>query len=65
MEVLGHNCDSASMDGAEISVFEKSNKVSFSSFLKSEDGLRLEADIVFHFHSDISDKSLEGKLSDE
>jgi len=53
------------MDGAEVSVFKESDKVSFSSFLKSEDGLRLEADIVFHFHSDISDKSLERKFSDE
>jgi len=65
MEILGHDSDSTSMDGTKVGVFEKSDEVSFSSFLKSEDGLGLETDIIFHFHGDISDKSLEGELSDE
>ena len=65
MEILGHDSDSTSMDGTKVGVFEKSDEVSFSSFLKSEDGLGLETDIIFHFHGDISDKSLEGEFSDE
>jgi hypothetical protein len=38
LEILAHNGDSLVVEGAKVSVFEESNKVSFSSLLKSEDG---------------------------
>ena len=53
------------MNGAKIGVFEESNKVSLSCFLKGEDSLGLEADVILHFHSNISNKSLEGEFSDQ
>lgn len=65
VEILSHNSNSSSVDGAEVGVFEQTNEVSFSGFLEGEDSLGLESDIVLHFHSNISDESLEGKLSDK
>jgi len=53
------------MDSAEVSVFEKSNKVSFGGFLEGKNGLGLESDVLLVFHGNVSDESLERKLSDQ
>jgi len=53
------------VDGAEIGVFEKSNEVGFSGFLKSEDSGALESEFLLEFVGNFSDKSLEWELSDE
>ena len=53
------------MDRTQVGIFEKTNKVSLSSFLKSEDGRSLETKIGLEILSDLTDETLEGKLADE
>jgi hypothetical protein len=53
------------VDSAQVSVLEKSNKVSLSSFLKSEDSSRLETKISLKVLGDLTYKTLEGSLADE
>ena len=53
------------MDGAEVGVFEESNEVSLGGFLEGEDGGALESEVVLELRGDLTDESLEGKLSDE
>jgi len=53
------------VDGAQVGIFEETNQVSFSSFLKSQDSGRLESQVSLVVMSDFSDESLERKLSDE
>jgi len=65
VQISGHDSNSLGVDGAQVGIFEQTDKVSFSSFLKGQDGLGLESDVLLVFHSDISDESLERKLSDE
>ena len=37
LDILWLDGDTLSMDGSQVGVFEKTNKVSFSRFLKSQD----------------------------
>ena len=53
------------MDGAQVGIFEKTDQISFSSFLESQDSRALESQISLVVMSDFSDESLERKLSDE
>lgn len=65
LKILGHDGDSLGMDGTKVGVFEKRNQVSFSRLLEGQNSLTLESDFLFPFLSDLSDHSLEGKLSDQ
>ena len=65
LEVTGHDGDSLGVDGAEVSVFEKRDEVSLSSFLESKHSGALESKFLLELMSDLTNKSLEGKLSDE
>ena len=65
LEVLWHDGDSLGVDGAEVGVFEESNEVGLGGFLEGEDGGRLESEVVLELRGDLTDESLEGKLSDE
>jgi hypothetical protein len=58
LNVLGHDGDTLGMNGAEVGVFEQSNQVSFASLLESEDGGRLEAQVVLEVLSNFSDETL-------
>ncbi len=53
------------MNSTQVSVLKQSNHVCFGSLLNSEDSLRLESQITLVLLSDLTDKSLEGELSDE
>ena len=53
------------MDGAQVSILEKTNKVGLSSLLKGKDGRSLESKVGLEVLGDLSDKSLEWKLSDQ
>jgi hypothetical protein len=64
LDVLRHNSDSLCVDSAKVGIFEETNKVGLSCFLKSKDGLALESEITLVLLSDFSDESLEGKFSD-
>ena len=53
------------MNGAQVGVFEKTDKVCFGGFLESKDGTSLETKIGLEILSDLSDQTLEGKFADE
>ena len=59
VHIFLHHGDSLCMQGAEISVLEDADEVSFGSLLKSDQCLRLEAEIVVIASSDLSYKPLE------
>jgi hypothetical protein len=49
------------MNGAEIGVFKQGYQVGFTGLLKSQDGGRLEAQVVLEILRDFTDKTLEKK----
>jgi hypothetical protein len=53
------------VDSAQVGIFEQSDKVCFSCFLKSKNGSRLEAKIGFEVLGNLADKTLERSLADE
>ena len=65
MDILRHDGYSLSVDSSQVGILEKTNKVSLSSLLKSQDGRSLESQVSLEILSDFSDKSLERKLSDQ
>ena len=65
LNVLGHDCDTLGVDGAQVGVFEKANKVSFGSFLEGHDSGRLESQVSLEILGDFTNKALEWQLADE
>jgi len=65
LDVLRHDGDSLGVDGGQVGVLEKTNKVSLSSLLKSKDGRALESQVGLEVLGDLTHKSLERKLADE
>lgn len=65
LDVLGLDCDTLGVDGAQVGVLEERDEVGLDGLLKSADGRRLEAEIALEVLSDFTNKSLEGKLSDQ
>ena len=65
LHVFWHDCDTSSMDGAQIRVLEQADEVGFRSFLESEHGRALESQVILELGSDLPNEALEGKLSDQ
>ena len=65
LDVLRHNRNSLGVNGAEVGVFEKSDKICFRSFLEGEDGGALEAQISLEVLGDFSDEALERQFTDQ
>jgi len=65
LNVLGHDGDALGVDGAQVGVLEKANKVSLSSLLQSKDGRSLEPQVGLEVLGNLPDEPLEGKLTDE
>ena len=65
MNVLGHDGNTLGVDGAQVGVLEKANKVSFGGFLKGQDGRSLESKIGLEVLGDLTNKTLEGQFADE
>lgn len=65
LDVLRHNCDTLSMDGAQVGVFEETDQVGFTGFLQSTDGRRLETEIGLEILSNFTYQPLEGQLADQ
>ena len=65
LDVLWHDGDSLGVDGGQVGVLEKSNKVSLGSLLKGKNGRSLESQVSLEILGDLTDKSLERKLSDQ
>jgi histone H3 len=65
LDVLGHDGDTLGVDGGKVGVLEKTDEVGLGGLLKGKNGRSLEAKISLEVLSDLTDKSLEGKLADE
>merc|ERR1719492_531823 len=65
LDVLGHDGDTLSMDGAQVGIFKKSNQISLRCFLKSHDSARLKPQVSLEILSNFTNKSLEGQLADQ
>jgi hypothetical protein len=69
LNVLGHDSNTLSMNGAEVGVLKETREVSFCSFLKSTESRALEAQIpttgASGVPSDLANKALERELADE
>ena len=65
LDVLGHNGHPLGVDRAQVGVLEQTDEVRFRGLLKSHDGGRLESQIRLEVLRDLTDKTLEGQLSDE
>ena len=65
LDVLGHDGDPLGVDGAEIGVLEKADKIGLGSLLKSHNSGTLEPQISLEVLSDFTHESLEGKFADQ
>ena len=65
LDVLWHDGHTLGVDGAQVGVFEKTNKVGLGSFLQSHNGRGLEAEVSLEILSNLTDEPLERKLADE
>jgi hypothetical protein len=72
LEVLGHDRDSAGVDGAQVGVLEQRHEVGLSSLLEGENGRRLESQFLLELVGELTDwisesstEPLEGQLPDE
>lgn len=53
------------MNGAQVGIFEEGDEVGLNGLLESTDGRRLESEVGLEVLSDLTDETLERKLSDE
>ena len=65
LDVLRHDGHSLGVDGSQVGVLEKADKVSLSGLLKGKDGRSLEAEIGLEVLGNLTDKALEWQLADE
>jgi len=65
LDVLRHDGYSFGVNGAQVSVFEKTDEICLTGLLQSHDGRALEAQISLEILSNLTDKTLEGQLADE
>ena len=65
LDILSHDCHTLSVDGSEVGVLEQTNEVSLSGLLEGKNCARLEAKISLEVLSNLSDETLERKLSDQ
>jgi hypothetical protein len=65
LDILGHDGDTLGVDGAQVGVLEKADKVSLSGLLKGEHSGSLEAEIGLEVLSDLTDEALERQLADK
>ena len=60
-----HDCDTLSVDGTQVCIFEKTDQISFGSFLKCKDCRTLESEIRLEILGNLTNQTLEGQLSDQ
>ena len=65
LDILWHDGDTASVNGAQVGVLEETNKVRLRSLLQRKDGRALEAQVGLEVLCDLADEALEGKLADQ
>lgn len=59
------NCDTLGVDGAQVGILEERDEVCLNGLLESTDGGRLKSEVGLEVLGDLSNKTLERKLSDE
>ena len=65
LHVLGHDGHTFGVDSAKVCVFEETDHVGFGGLLEGEDCRGLEAEVVLELRCNLTNESLEWKLSDE
>ena len=65
LDVLGHDGHTLGVDGAQVGVLEKTDKVGFAGLLQSHDSRALEAQVSLEVLGDLTDQALEGQLPDQ
>lgn len=58
LNIFRHDGNTLGVNGAQVCVFEQSDKVCLGSFLQCEDGSRLKAQVVLEVLCDFTDKAL-------
>jgi len=65
LDVLGHDCHTLGVDGAQVGVLKETNKVGFGSLLQGKDRSGLESKVRLEILGDLTDKTLERSLADQ
>ena len=65
LDVFGHDGDSLSVDGTQISIFKQTHQVRFASLLQRADGGTLEPQVGFEILGDIPHQPLERQFPDQ
>ena len=65
LDVLGHNGDSLSVDGAEVGVLEEPHKVCLTGLLKSHNSGTLEAQVSLEILCNLTNQPLERQFADQ
>lgn len=65
LHVLWHDCDTLSMDRAQVGILEQADQVALRGFLQGHDGSALESEVGLEVLSDFTDKALERQLADQ
>ena len=64
-DVFGHDGDSLSVDGTQISIFKQTHQVRFASLLQRADGGTLEPQVGFEILGDLPHQPLERQFPDQ
>ena len=65
LDILGHDGDSLSVDGTQVSVFEKTNQIGLAGFLQRHDGRALETKICLEVLCYFTDQALKWQFSNQ
>jgi len=65
LDILGHDGDTLSVDGAQVGVFEETHQVGLRGLLQSSNGCTLETEVSLEVLSDFSHKTLERQFPDQ
>jgi len=65
LDILGHDCHTLGVNGTQVGILKKTHQVGFGGFLKGQDGRSLKSQITLEILGNLTDQTLEGKLSDQ
>lgn len=65
LDILGHDGNTLSVNGAQVGVFKETDQVGLRSFLQGHDGRGLETQVSLEVLGDLPHQALEGQLPDE
>ena len=65
LDVFWHDSNTLGVNGAQVGVLEKTDKVSLAGLLEGHDSRALEAQVSLEILGNLTDQALEGQLADE